>query len=84
MLDDARVFLDLPSTTRFIPAAAPHLPLLSVGGIGVCGRNTRHDGLCQLLPPLSCYTCSLFGAFCEADRTAKCWQRLMPIWMHAA
>ena len=54
-------FPDLPHNA-VIPAAAPHLPLLSVGGIGVCGRNTRRDGLCQLLPPLSCYTCSLFAA----------------------
>ncbi|MBI5957337.1 MAG: tyrosine-type recombinase/integrase [Chloroflexi bacterium] len=59
---DAPTFSGLPHDA-LIPAAAPHLPLLSVGGIGVCGRNTRHDGLCQLLPPLSCYTCSLFGAF---------------------
>jgi len=51
-----------PPHNAVIPAAAPHLPLLSVGGIGVCGRNTQRDGLCQLMPPLSCYTCSLFAA----------------------
>lgn len=59
-LDDP-VFPDLPSNS-VIPAAAPHLPRLSVGGIGLCGRHTQRDGLCQLSPPLSCYTCSLFAA----------------------
>jgi hypothetical protein len=54
-------FPDLPDNA-IIPAAVPHLPLLSVGGVGVCGRNTRRDGLCQLMPPLSCYSCALFAA----------------------
>lgn len=58
---DEPAFPDL-THNAIIPAAAPHLPLLSVGGIGVCGRNTQRDGLCHLLPPLSCYTCSLFAA----------------------
>lgn len=58
---DEPAFPDLPEND-IIPAATPHLPLLSVGGVGVCGRNTRRDGLCQLMPPLSCYTCSLFAA----------------------
>jgi hypothetical protein len=58
---DEPVFPDLLENV-VIPAATPHLPLLSVGGVGVCGRNTRRDGLCQLLPPLSCYSCSLFAA----------------------
>jgi integrase len=58
---DEPAFPDLPENA-IIPAAVPHLPLLSVGGVGVCGRNTRQDGLCQLMPPLSCYTCSLFAA----------------------
>jgi integrase len=56
------VFPDLPQNA-VVPAATPHLSLLDVGGVGVCGRNTPRDGLCQLLPPLSCYTCSLFAAF---------------------
>ena len=47
-----------------IPAAIPHLPfpLLTAGGIGICGKDIRIDGLCQLFPPLSCYSCSLFCA----------------------
>lgn len=58
---DEPAFPDLPEQA-VIPAASPHMPLLSTGGVGVCGRNTRRDGLCQLLPPLSCYSCSLFAA----------------------
>jgi integrase len=54
-------FPDL-STNAVIPAAVPHLALLNMGGVGVCGRNTSRDGLCQLLPPLSCYMCPLFAA----------------------
>jgi integrase len=44
-----------------VPALAPHLPLplLNAGGIGLCGRK---DGLCRLLPPLSCYLCPCFVA----------------------
>jgi hypothetical protein len=47
-----------------IPAAVPHLgiPHLDVGGIGLCGRDADTDGLCQLLPPLSCYLCPSFAA----------------------
>jgi site-specific recombinase XerC len=49
---------------RRIPAAVPHLriPLLDVGGIGLCGRDPDRDGLCQLFPPLSCYLCPSFAA----------------------
>lgn len=45
-----------------IPALAPHLPLpmVNAGGIGSCGKK---DGLCRLLPPLSCYLCPSFVAF---------------------
>jgi integrase len=45
-----------------IPAFTPHLPLpmVNVGGIGSCGKK---DGLCRLLPPLSCYLCPYFVAF---------------------
>lgn len=48
-----------------IPAAASHIPLpmLSAGGVGVCGRNIRQDGLCRLFPPLSCYLCPSFAAW---------------------
>ncbi len=48
-----------------VPATMPHipLPLLNTGGIGVCGRNVHRDGLCQLLPPLSCYLCPSFAAW---------------------
>jgi len=44
-----------------IPALAPHLPLpmFNAGGIGSCGKK---DGLCRLLPPLSCYLCPCFVA----------------------
>ena len=51
-------------TNGRIPAAAPHLgiPHLDVGGIGLCGRDADRDGLCQLLPPLSCYLCPSFAA----------------------
>lgn len=48
-----------------IPAGAPHigLPILNTGGVGVCGRNVRQDGLCRLFPPLSCYLCPSFSAW---------------------
>ncbi len=51
-------------SNRRIPAAVPHLgvPHLDVGGIGLCGRNADREGLCQLLPPLSCYLCPSFAA----------------------
>lgn len=47
-----------------IPAAVPHLgiPHLDVGGIGYCSRDAARDGLCQLLPPVSCYLCPSFAA----------------------
>jgi hypothetical protein len=47
-----------------IPAAVPHLGIshLDVGGIGFCGRDANREGLCQLLPPLSCYLCPSFAA----------------------
>ena len=50
---------------RTIPSASFHLPVLPVdiGGIGMCGRNVRKDGLCQLAPPLTCYPCDSFAAF---------------------
>ena len=49
------------ATQQQIPALAPHLPLpmLNTGGIGSCGKK---DGLCRLLPPLSCYLCPCFVA----------------------
>ena len=53
---------DLPN--QVIPAIAPHLGIahLNAGGIGLCGRDARKDGLCRLLPPLSCYLCPSFAA----------------------
>jgi integrase len=47
-----------------IPAMMPHLPfaVLNSGGVGICGRDVRKDGLCRLFPPLSCYRCSHFAA----------------------
>lgn len=52
-----------PSHQR-IPATIPQLgiPHLDVGGIGYCGRDAATEGLCQLLPPLSCYLCPSFAA----------------------
>lgn len=49
---------------QVIPAIAPHLGIanLNAGGIGMCGRDVRKDGLCRLLPPLSCYLCPSFAA----------------------
>jgi integrase len=54
-------FAGLPN--QVIPAIAPHLGIahLNAGGIGLCGREVRKDGLC-LLPPLSCYLCPSFAA----------------------
>jgi integrase len=49
---------------QVIPAIATHLGIanLNAGGIGLCGRDVRKDGLCRLLPPLSCYLCPSFAA----------------------
>lgn len=46
-----------------IPSASSHLPLVNLGGIGMCGRDVRTDGLCNLAPPLTCYACEFFAAF---------------------
>ena len=55
-------FEGLPN--QVIPAVAPHLGIvhLNVGGIGMCGRDVRKDGLYRLLPPVSCYLCPSFAA----------------------
>lgn len=49
---------------QVIPAIAPHLAIFhpNAGGIGLCGRDVRKDGLCRLLPPVSCYLCPSFAA----------------------
>jgi len=59
---EAQAFEGLPN--RVIPAEVPHfpLPLLDAGGVGLCGRDVRKDGLCRLFPPLSCYLCPSFAA----------------------
>ena len=36
-------------------------------GIGTCGRDIRINGLCQLHPPYSCYTCPRFQPWRDAD-----------------
>jgi integrase len=56
---------DHTANSAIIPADTPHIPLpmLNAGGVGVCGRNVRQDGLCQLFPPLSCYLCPSFMAW---------------------
>jgi len=57
------IFPDVPPKT--IPGDIVHLPTapLNVGGIGMCGRDVRKDGLCRLAPPLTCYPCEFFAAF---------------------
>lgn len=59
---DLPAFQDGPKP--FIPAIAPHLGIvrLDVGGVGTCGRDVAKDGLCRLLPPVSCYLCPSFAA----------------------
>ena len=59
---EAQAFEGVPN--RIIPAEVPHLllPLLDAGGVGLCGRDVRKDGLCRLFPPLSCYLCPSFAA----------------------
>ena len=50
---------------RVIPGDIVQLPTapLNIGGIGMCGRDVRRDGLCRLAPPLTCYPCEFFAAF---------------------
>jgi hypothetical protein len=59
--------VDRPEITaaakQVLPSASAHLPLLNIGGIGMCGRDVRTDGLCNLAPPLTCYACEFFAAF---------------------
>jgi integrase len=51
------------NSSTIVPSAIPHLPLLlNLGGVGMCGRDVRKDGLCRLFPPLSCYLCPSFAA----------------------
>ncbi len=52
------------SPNRVIPGVTSHIPHipLNVGGVGMCGRDLRRDGLCKLFPPLSCYLCPSFAA----------------------
>ena len=58
-----RAFPKVPP--KVIPGDIVHLPTapLNVGGIGMCGRDTRTDGLCRLAPPMTCYPCEFFAAF---------------------
>jgi hypothetical protein len=50
---------------KIIPSTSLHLPMLPMdfGGIGLCGRDVRNNGLCRLAPPLTCYPCEFFAAF---------------------
>jgi len=59
---ETQAFEDIPN--QIILAEVPHLPLplLDAGGVGLCGRDVRKDGLCRLFPPLSCYLCPSFAA----------------------
>ncbi len=59
---DLPAFQDMPN--QMIPAIASHLGVvhLDVGGVGMCGRDVEKDGLCRLLPPVSCYLCPSFAA----------------------
>ncbi|MGA1981113.1 MAG: tyrosine-type recombinase/integrase [Acidobacteriaceae bacterium] len=54
---------DAAPAKQAIPSVSAHLPLLNVGGIGMCGRDVRTDGLCNLAPPITCYGCEFFAAF---------------------
>ena len=56
-------FPDVPP--KIIPGDIIHFPTapLNLGGIGMCGRDVRRDGLCRLAPPLTCYPCEFFAAF---------------------
>lgn len=58
-----RAFPKVPP--KVIPGDIVQLPAapLNVGGIGMCGRDIRIDGLCRLAPPLTCYPCEFFAAF---------------------
>jgi integrase len=63
---DSRVEPAFPEVPRkVIPGDIVQLPTapLNVGGIGMCGRDVRKDGLCRLAPPLTCYPCEFFAAF---------------------
>jgi hypothetical protein len=62
---ETQIFDGLPN--QMIPAAAPHLGIvhLNAGGVGMCGRDVRKDGLCRLLPPVSCYLCPSFAALSD-------------------
>jgi len=50
---------------KVIPGDIVQLPTapLNIGGIGMCGRDVRTDGLCRLAPPLTRYPCEFFAAF---------------------
>lgn len=54
---------------KIIPSTSLHLPIVAIdsGGIGLCGRDVRKDGLCRLAPPLTCYPCEFFAAFRNAS-----------------
>lgn len=63
---DSRVQSASPEVPpKVIPGDIVQLPTapLNVGGIGMCGRDVRKDGLCRLAPPLTCYPCEFFAAF---------------------
>lgn len=57
---------------KVIPGVLVHLPTLPVnlGGIGACGRDAQTEGICQLAPPLSCYSCDKFAAFRDFDHAS--------------
>lgn len=46
---------------KVVPGRALQLPMLDVGGIGLCG----HSGVCSKAMPLACYTCESFAAFID-------------------
>lgn len=64
IVDSTKTQASEGSVNAAVPALIPHLslPMLNTGGVGMCGRDVRKDGLCRLLPPLSCYRCSFFAA----------------------
>ncbi|MBV9599784.1 MAG: site-specific integrase [Chloroflexi bacterium] len=57
---------------QVILGVAVQLPTLPVnlGSIGACGRDAEAEGICQLAPPLSCYSCDKFAAFRDFDHAS--------------
>ena len=57
---------------RVVPGVFPQLPEAPIlqMGLGACGQDVQHAGICKLAPPITCYRCPKFAAFREADHKA--------------